>query len=339
MELLRPPFPWFGGKSRVSGEIWRRLGDVPNYVEPFAGSIAVLLNRPHNPRTETINDIDCFVANFWRALRYAPEELAYHADYPVNEADLHARHLWLLGQADFRERMKFDPDFYDCKIAGWWVWGICQWIGSGWCESKRYYDSELEGCQVQPWKARPYLGDSGMGIHRPSQKLPHLGNSGRGNVYEYMQVLSNRLRSVRVVCGDWTRVLGDSVTIKHGLTGIVLDPPYSHDIRDESLYAHDNDIAGDVRQWAIEHGRCPELRIALCGYADEHAMPDDWSVYQWKARGGYGSQGNGQGRENASKEVIWFSPHCIKPEGELPLFSLVGFDSQRVDDELSVLEE
>lgn len=42
---LQAPFPYFGGKSRIADVIWQRLGDVANYVEPFAGSLAVLLQR------------------------------------------------------------------------------------------------------------------------------------------------------------------------------------------------------------------------------------------------------------------------------------------------------
>jgi DNA adenine methylase len=54
---LRAPFPWFGGKSRVAPLVWERFGNVPNYVEPFFGSGAVLLGRPHPPKTETVNDL------------------------------------------------------------------------------------------------------------------------------------------------------------------------------------------------------------------------------------------------------------------------------------------
>ena len=63
--------------------------------------------------TETINDLDCMVANFWRALQNDPDAVAEAADNPVNEADQHARHLWLCSQEDFRERMKTEPEFYD----------------------------------------------------------------------------------------------------------------------------------------------------------------------------------------------------------------------------------
>lgn len=34
---LVAPFPWFGGKSRAADVVWQALGNVDNYVEPFAG--------------------------------------------------------------------------------------------------------------------------------------------------------------------------------------------------------------------------------------------------------------------------------------------------------------
>ena len=57
---MKAPFVWFGGKRRVADAVWAALGDVDNYVEPFAGSLAVLLERPNPPRTETVNDADGF---------------------------------------------------------------------------------------------------------------------------------------------------------------------------------------------------------------------------------------------------------------------------------------
>jgi DNA adenine methylase len=305
---LKAPFPWFGGKSRVSDLVWSRLGDVPNYVEPFFGSGAVLLGRPTDSGTETINDLDCMVANFWRALQDDPEAVTRYADEPVNEADQHARHLWLVSQEEFRERMKVDPEFYDAKIAGWWVWGQCIWIGSGWCSVQL-----------------PHLGDAGRGVNR---KLPHLGDAGTEEsqcvsdltsgtrLFQYMNELATRLRKVRVCCGNWDRICGPSVTFKHGITGVFLDPPYADTAgRQDDLYASDSSaVAHDVRRWAIENGDNRELRIALCGYDGEHEMPDSWECVAWKSRGGYGSQGEGTGRENAARERIWFSPHCIRPQ-------------------------
>ena len=128
-EKLKAPFPWFGGKSRVADIVWQRFGDVPNYIEPFAGSLAVLLGRTTDAQAETVNDLDCYLANFWRALSLAPDDVARHAGWPVNECDLLARYKWLITQTEFRASMRTNPDYYDSKIAGWWVWGICAWIG------------------------------------------------------------------------------------------------------------------------------------------------------------------------------------------------------------------
>ena len=38
--VIKAPFPWFGGKSRVADLVWDRFGNVPNYVEPFFGGAA-----------------------------------------------------------------------------------------------------------------------------------------------------------------------------------------------------------------------------------------------------------------------------------------------------------
>lgn len=134
MGTLKAPFPWFGGKSKVGPIVWKRFGDVPNYVEPFFGSGAVMLRRPHEPYIETINDADGYVSNFWRAVSHAPDEVAHYADWPVNENDMHARHVWLRQYRDeLPSMLEGDPEWYDAKIAGWWVYGMSCWIGSGFC--------------------------------------------------------------------------------------------------------------------------------------------------------------------------------------------------------------
>lgn len=325
LKPLKAPFPWFGGKSSVAHLVWERFGNVPNYAEPFFGSGAVLLQRPFSPGIETVNDLDCMVANFWRALKCDAEAVAEYADAPVNEADQHARHFWLCHQEEFRERMKTEPEFYDPKIAGWWVWGQCIWIGSGWC-SKQLPHLGDAGKGIN--RKLPHLGDAGTGINR---QLPHLGNAGTGEVacisdltsgtreysglLAYMGQLAHRLRSVRVCCGDWERILGPSPTTKLGITGVFLDPPYNEDAERAELYsAEDMQVSRRVREWAIANGGNPDLRIALCGYEAEHEMPDSWEKVAWKARGGYGSQGTGAGRDNSHKERIWFSPHCLRSQ-------------------------
>jgi hypothetical protein len=390
--MLRAPFPWFGGKSRAAGLIWPRFGDATNYVEPFAGSLAVLLARPEEfpPRVETVNDRDAYLSNFWRAVQADPDAVAHHADWPVNEADLHARHRWLVDTARERvERVMTDPDFYDAKVAGWWVWGQCLWIGSGWCARPEWTGRvnagrNSRGIHTDRHKQRPDLTNDGRGVlaepfsrmgdvlnqkrrpqlsndngtvalakKRPNamgngqaggvhaeryvggrltkQQVPDLsgsrGATGRGihatafevksdGLYAYMRELQARLRRVRVCCGDWSRVVTPAVTTHIGTTAVLLDPPYLQSER-SICYSHDEDVSAAVREWALEHGDDPKLRIALCGYEGEHEMPG-WDCIAWHAGGGYGR--SARGKSNRHRERIWFSPHCLRDE-RLPLLT------------------
>lgn len=325
---MKSPFPYFGGKSKAAPIVWERFGDVRNYVEPFVGSNAILLARPdwHEPQIETINDADGMVSNFWRAVTFAPDEVAHHANWPVNENDLHARHYWLVNQrTDLHARLEGDPAYYDAKIAGWWVWGIASWIGSGWCSGKGAWssvDGELVKVGSGVNRKLPHLS-AGRGINR---QLPQLGNGGANgqgvnaidNLKSYMRQLQSRMRRVRTASGDWSRVTGKSVTYKLGETAVFLDPPYADEAgRAMGLYALDSGtVAHDVRKWAIENGDNPKMKIALCGYDVEHGhcMPDSWEMVTWRPSGGYDGQRKGGRSDNHLQERIWFSPHCIDVE-------------------------
>ena len=334
-EKLQAPFPWFGGKRKVADLVWVRFGEVKNYVEPFYGSGAVLLGRPVVSGIETVNDLDGFVANFWRSVKLKPDETAEWADQPVNENDLHARHVWLLKQKErLSDMLCGDPDYCDPRVAGWWAWGISCWIGSGFCSGNGPWWPDETGALSKSSAGQgvnrqlPYLGSAGQGVNRQlphlgnagqgvNRQLPHLGNAGLGvnRLSGWFYALSERLRFVRVCSGDWSRVCGPSVTTKLGLTGVFLDPPYADTSnRAEGLYAQDSmSVAHDVREWAIENGTNPLLRIALCGYEGEHVMPEDWECVAWNAGQGYGSQKTDGRTENGKRERVWFSPACIRP--------------------------
>jgi len=324
---LAAPFPYFGGKSGACDEVWRALGDPENYVEPFAGSAAMLLGRPSIGHTETINDADGFVANFWRAVSLDAVAVALHADWPCNEADLFARHSWLVRQREtLLDGLHSAPDWYDAKVAGWWCWGACNWIGSGWCSGTGpwVHDGEtiVDGRQLPHLSAGqginrqlPHLGDAGKGINR---KLPHLGNAGRGAsasrsafIREWFDLLQARLRNVRVACGDWSRVLKDSVTTRHGLTGVFLDPPYTKGAMDYAAGGVGGVLADEVRAWCRENGDNKLLRIVLCGHSGEHdeLVQHGWHIRTWTARKGYALTDEAVG--NSASETLWCSPHVI----------------------------
>jgi len=325
---LAAPFPYFGGKANASANVWAAFGEVANYVEPFAGSAAMLLGAPDGKRIETINDFDGFVANFWRAIAADPEAVAHHADWPVSEIDLFARHSWLVRthKDSLPANLQNDPAWFDAKVAGWWVWGLCNWIGSGWCSGTGPW--VYDGAAIIDNRQLPHLGDAGKGINRT---LPHLGDAGQGGehprrayILEWFGLLHDRLRDVRVTCGDWQRVCKDSVTTRHGLTAVFLDPPYDKGDMDYGAGGMGLGISGAVREWCAANGNNKALRIVLCGHAGEHdaLLTEGWHLRTWTARKGYAM--TDEATENSASETLWCSPHCVPVLPVLDLFSEVA---------------
>jgi len=350
--MLEAPFPYFGGKLKIAELVWQKLGNVKHYIEPFFGSGAVLLARPdwHNwtDKIETANDIDGLVCNFWRAVKHAPEKVAEYADWPVIENDLHARHVWLQGQREsLRAKLEGDPEYYDAKAAGWWLWGACIWLGSRWCLSQGRWnvivDKDNNKILVKTdnndgvRRYRPHLTSYGMKIFSASmltkwisEYLEVIIDNGVDiaedwvafkekwsiAIHNYMIALQNRLRRVRITCTDWTSVLNEPL-FHSGFrpVGVFLDPPYSVDIRTEGLYVQEENIAAKVRDWCIKNSNNPDIRIALCGYEGEHNILETeygWSVVEWSAQGGYSYTGDSRGKYNKDLERVWFSPSCVK---------------------------
>lgn len=339
--VLKSPYPYFGGKSAIAAEVWKRLGDVDSYVEPFFGSGAVLLARPdgHKRMNEVINDKDGFVSNFWRAVSADAQAVARYADYPQFENDLHARHAWLVTQAaDLTAKLEGDPLYYDARIAGWWAWGMALWIGSGFCSGAGSWQS-VDGKLVKADSGRGVrrkllrASDSGQGVRRRLLRATGVQGVQRSSLndglYAYFGALQARFQRVRVMSGDWMRVMSPAVLTVGGViktTGIFLDPPYAHEGR-ELVYNHDGvSIFEECRAWAVENGTNAAYRIALCGY--DFDMPDGWTALKWKANGGYSvqrkekTQAKHSVNDNREREVIWFSPACLQPDRQLSLFTL-----------------
>ena len=247
---MKAPFRYFGGKSAVADEVWRRLGTGPeapkHYIEPFAGSLAVLLSRPPPVDgqifTETINDLDGLVVNVWRAIAADPKSVSRHASWPVSEVDMHARRDWLLSRRDEITAKLSDPEWFDARAAGWWIWGASLWIGSGWGKSKS--------------RQMPQLA------HRRHIGIPEKSLA-------LIESVSKRMSGVRALCGDWRRALSRSLTgpptRSRGLwpVAIFFDTPYPRGTR----YAVGGDpsaVHDDAWSWVVQAAeRDPSIRIAL----------------------------------------------------------------------------
>lgn len=309
------PFPYFGGKRSVAAEIWTRLGSPRQYIEPFCGSAAVLLAAPQPASLEVVCDSSGFIANFWRAVKHQPAEVAGWADYPVSHIDLGARHVWLMAQVERIGDALQDCDWPgDAKVAGWWLWGQCSWIGSGWC---------VWGSQV------PHASDAGRGV-QATGKVPHIaGWSADGKGYQapgasrdiaqtqlltsagraawrWLHQLADRLERVRIVHGHWKRCLNNHFGGSD--TALFFDPPYRSY---EHLYGDVGSVADEVEAWARGNSH---LRIALCGHIGDYNLPG-WDVEKWsRGRLTY------SGATTTEKECVWYSPACL-PKMQRDLFS------------------
>lgn len=324
---LRAPFPAFGGKRDVVTDVWARLGSPKQYTEPFCFSAAMLLGAPAPASLEVIGDQNGFVANFWRATARQPSDVARWADYPVSHIDLGARHIWLMQQRDRLGAELHDPLWPgDAQVAGWWLWGQCAWIGSGFCEwtGKIPHVSDA-GRGVQAAGQIPHVGNAGRGVQATGQ-IPFLSSKGMGYqsggdpapesdfitssgrvAYAWLRRLSNRLERVRIIHGDWSRCLNHHYGGSQA--AFFLDPPYENY---EGVYCA-GPVAQAVAEWCREH---EDRRIALCGHRGDYDLPG-WEVFEWsRKRNTY----SGTGTKDA--EAIWFSPACIKPQTKVAQVSL-----------------
>jgi DNA adenine methylase len=307
---MRAPFPYFGGKRTIAETVWSRLGKPKQYIEPFCGSAAILLSAAEPASLEVVNDWNGFIANFWRATKHQPAAVAQAADYPVSHIDLGARHRWLMEQRDRLGAELQDADWPgDAKVAGWWLWGQCCWIGSGWCEWDRSPDPARgrRGSRDSGDGPDPAASSAGMGIQATGQ-IPHAGNapevilmtSSGLTAWDWLHKLAARLERVRITHGDWERCLNHHYGAND--TAVFLDPPYR---AYEKLYGGAAPVADAVAAWAREN---PSLRIALCGHVGDYAMGEGWDVVQWdRQRLTYG------GDSTTDLEAVWFSPGCVRP--------------------------
>jgi DNA adenine methylase len=106
---IRPPIGYFGSKTRVAPRLVDLMPAHRGYVEPYCGSLAVLLAKPRPSSFEVVNDLDEHLMTFWRVLREQEEQLEracaltphsrseYDAAWPIPDGldDLErARRVW-----------------------------------------------------------------------------------------------------------------------------------------------------------------------------------------------------------------------------------------------------
>jgi len=196
-------FGWYGGKFSHLDWLLPLLPKCHHYCEPFAGSAAVLLNRPPSP-IESYNDLDGEVVNFFRVLRDRGSEIEK------------AIALTPFSREEFALACTLDPDVSEVERA------------------RRFY---IRARQVRTGLAQKAT----VGRWANCKDTSRAGMSGVvsrwiGGV-EQLDAICQRLLRVQIENRPATDIikLYDSVR-----TLFYCDPPYVHETRgDSSAYTHE----------------------------------------------------------------------------------------------------
>jgi DNA adenine methylase len=264
--VTKPPFTYFGGKLAIAPQIAALLPAHAHYVEPFAGSLAVLFAKRPSPM-ETVNDIDGNLMNFWRVLRDRPDELE------------RACALTPHSRAEHEAAFALDGDEVERARKAWVL--LTQGRGghlppkrSGW----RHYQDPRGSTASMPG----YLG----------------------TYISRMPAAVERLRSVSLECRPAADVIERYG--RHEGVLIYADPPYLASVRTLNRgrgrgpdYAHELRTDDEHRELASAL-RAARAAVVLSGYdsALYGELYDGWSRVEVP-----GNAGNSTG--TARTEVIW----------------------------------
>ncbi len=263
---MRPPFPYFGGKQTLAVRIVELLPPHQHYVEPYAGSLSVLLAKTA-AKMETVNDLDHRLMTFWRVLREQPDELIRRCALTP-----HSRAEYL----SCCEQPTVDGD--DLETARR-VWVILTQGRSGTMSSRK-----------TGW--RYFVDPHGSSIGMPGYLDGYVTR---------MAPVVDRLRDVSLECMPALDLIGKYRQNPDVL--LMCDPPYLGAARSSNNdeYTHEMRSTGEHRDLA-EALRAARAAVILCGYPSP--LYDE--LYGcWDRMSMPASTGNGRAGGRQRTEVVW----------------------------------
>lgn len=282
-EALRPPIGYFGSKILVARRIVDLLPEHSGYIEPYCGSLAVLLaKRPTG--FEVVNDKDRDLQTFWRVLRNQPRELARLCRLTPHSRAEYADSWPIPEGTDDLERARL-------------VWvKLTQGRGgafrpTGW----RYHEAPGSRTSTMPRTLAGYV--------------------------ERMEAVAARLAAVSLECRPALDVIERYGRDPKSL--VYVDPPYLYDVRgrrasqknSEATYRHDMGEEADHVELGAALRDCRSI-VVVSGYA--HPLYDDDLFAGWhrtEIRTGTGQNSRVGWQERT--EVLW----CNRPfRGDAPLW-------------------
>ena len=264
-DAIKPPFTYFGGKLSVASQIAALLPSHEHYVEPFAGSLAVLLaKRPS--AMETVSDLDGDLMTFWRVLRDRPADLERACALTPHARAEHAAAAARHGCDDLERARR--------------VWVLLTqgrsghtWRKTGW----RYYQNPRGSQSSMPDYLSAYV----------SRIMPAAAR--------LAAVSLEALPALEII-----RRYG-----QHPGCLIYADPPYLSAVRSaraaqKRSYAAEM-LTGDDHRELLEALLCCRAAVVLSGYASDlyDGLLSGWARREIPARAGNG------GDQQERTEVLW----------------------------------
>lgn len=262
---MRPPFPYYGGKMSVAERIAAVLPEHGHYVEPFAGSLAVLLAKAP-ARMETVNDLDQGIVTFWRMLRERPDELMTACALTPHSRAEHAIAIDMMdGTADVDEIERARR-----------VWVRLTQGRSG---------------ALMPTGWRAYQNPAGGVTSMPGYLAGYV---------DRIPPAARRIAAVTLECRPAVDVI--AAYGRHEQVLLYCDPPYPYSTRSGSHYRHEMGREQQHRELAAAL-RAATAAVVLSGYDCElyDELYPDWDRLQISTFTGNG----GDRRGGSRVEVLW----------------------------------
>jgi DNA adenine methylase len=275
---MRPLFKTHGGKYYLARRINAQLPPHEIYVEPFAGGLSVLLNKPRSPY-EYASDIDQDLINFYQGFHKHYEEFKKFID---RVSYIKTNFEWSLQSVDLADRVESgDPEI--------------EWLAK--------------------YLVRNRFSRGGLGKDFAWSDRLRGGQPGDVNAWDTirrdMNRIHNRLYYAKFERADALDVIGSRHFNKPNVL-FYLDPPYVASTRTSpNIYANEMSEDEHVDLLRLITSRQFKTQVVLSGYHNDlyDKLLGDWRRVEFDMPNHSGQTKTKQRRI----EVLWLSPSCQPP--------------------------
>lgn len=192
---MKPPFPYYGGKSKMQHKIQPLIPHYKIYAEPFAGAAATLFNlENYHDKVEILNDKNKQLISFYRTVK---NPKLFPRLLSMVEGTLHS-------EADYRRGLEIylQPKWYHSRILRTWA----LWVS--FTQSHASDPHKGGGWRFQTKEIRGGFNKEALGIHSSKKNF---------------KKLAGRLERVSFCCMDALEFIKK---VDSPDTFFPIDPPY-----------------------------------------------------------------------------------------------------------------